>query len=168
MSKNKPLEYIEEVYNEHYRYLRNFLIGLTKSDAIADDIIQELFTKILMTPTKIFEVNYMKSWLVKSAKNTLIDYYRKKKPELLSDENVIESLLIDNYTPEVSALMSSEIETVLNQFSTEDKAIMLAKEYYGYRYEEISELLNIPVSTLKSRVFRMRKSIVKRRLFNER
>ncbi|WP_245698248.1 RNA polymerase sigma factor [Sporosarcina ureilytica] len=75
MSKNNPFYLIEEIYNEHYRYLKNFLIGLTKSDEIADDIIQELFAKILMTPTRILEVNYMKSWLVKCAKNTLIDYY---------------------------------------------------------------------------------------------
>ncbi|MEO4052414.1 RNA polymerase sigma factor [Solibacillus sp. CAU 1738] len=163
MSKNNPLELIEEVYNEHYRYLRNLLIGLTKSNEIADDIIQELFAKILVTPTSILKVNYMKSWLVKSAKNTLIDYYRKKKPELLSDENIIELLLIDNFTPEVSVIINNELETILNEFSATDKAIILAKEHYGYNYQEISELLNLPVSTLKSRVFRIRKSIIKER-----
>lgn len=168
MSKNNPLKLIEEVYNEHYRYLRNFLIGLTKSDEIADDIIQELFAKILVTPTRILKVNYMKSWLIKSAKNTLIDYYRKKKPELLNDENIIESLLINNYTPEVSVMTDYELETILNEFSATDKAIIIAKEHYGYNYQEISELLNLPVSTLKSRVFRMRKSIIKRRYSNER
>lgn len=163
MSIKNPLEIIEEVYNEHYLYLRNFLIGLTKSDELADDIIQELFAKILVTPTRILKVNYMKSWLVKSAKNTLIDYYRKKKPELLGDESIIESLLIDNFTPEVNVIINEELDTILKELSTTDKAIILAKEYYGYNYQEISELFNIPVSTLKSRVFRMRKSMIKRR-----
>lgn len=163
MSKNNPLEIIEEVYNEHYLYLRRLLIGLTKSDEIADDIIQELFAKILITPTRILKVNYMKSWLVKSAKNTLIDYYRKKRPELLGDESIIESLLIDNFTPEVNVIVINELETILNEFSASDKAIILAKEHYGYNYQEISELFNIPIATLKSRVFRMRKSISKRR-----
>lgn len=167
MSKKNPLELIEEVYNEHYRYLRHFLIGLTKSDELADDIIQELFAKILMMPTRILKVNYMKSWLIKSAKNTLIDYYRKKKPELLNDESIIESLLIDNFTPEASVTMNSELETILNQLSSTDKAIILAKEYYGYNYQEISELLNLPVSTLKSKVFRLRKNMIKERSQNE-
>lgn len=167
MSKKTPFELIEEVYNEHYRYLRHFLIGLTKSDEVADDIIQELFTKILATPTRILQVNYMKSWLVKSAKNTLIDHYRKKKFEVLSDENVIESLLIDNFTPEVKMMINNELETILNQLSTTDKAIILAKEYYGYNYQEISELLDLPVPTLKSKVFRLRKKMIKERLQHE-
>lgn len=167
MSKKNALELIEEVYNEHYRYLRHFLIGLTKNEELADDIIQDLFAKILLTPNRILKVNYMKSWLIKSAKNTLIDHYRKKKPDLLNDENIIESLLIDNFTPEVSVTFNSELEVILNQLSATDKAIILAKEYYGYNYQEISELLNLPVSTLKSKVFRLRKNMIKVRSQNE-
>ncbi|WP_336046629.1 RNA polymerase sigma factor [Solibacillus ferritrahens] len=161
MSKMNPLVLIEEIYNEHYAYLRNFLIGLTKSDVIADDIIQDFFTKILVSPSVVTEVKYMKSWLITGVKNTLLDYYKKKKPELLHDENIIETLLVDNYTPEVSATINNELEMVLSKLSTSEKAIIIAKEYYGYDYNEISDLLNIPVSTIKSIVFRMRKRMIK-------
>ncbi|MBD8034076.1 RNA polymerase sigma factor [Solibacillus merdavium] len=161
MSKMNPLVLIEEIYNEHYAYLRNFLIGLTKSDVIADDIIQDFFTKILVSPSLVTEVKYMRSWLITGVKNTLLDYYKKKKPELLQDENIIETLLVDNYTPEVSATINNELEMVLSKLSTSEKAIIIAKEYYGYDYNEISDLLNIPVSTIKSIVFRMRKRMIK-------
>ncbi|MER2120453.1 MAG: RNA polymerase sigma factor [Solibacillus sp.] len=163
MSKMNPLVLIEEIYNEHYAYLRNFLIGLTKSDVIADDIIQDFFTKILVSPSVVTEVKYMRSWLITGVKNTLLDYYKKKKPELLQDENIIETLLVDNYTPEVSATINNELETILGKLSTSEKAIIIAKEYYGYDYNEISDLLNIPVSTIKSIVFRMRKRMIKAR-----
>lgn len=161
MSKLNPLVLIEEIYNEHYAYLRNFLIGLTKSDVIADDIIQDFFTKILVSPSVVIEVKYMRSWLITGVKNTLLDYYKKKKPELLQNENIIETLLVDNYTPEVSATINNELETILGKLSTSEKAIIIAKEYYGYDYNEISNLLNIPVSTIKSIVFRMRKRMIK-------
>ncbi|MEK4129906.1 RNA polymerase sigma factor [Solibacillus sp. FSL W8-0474] len=161
MSKMNPLVLIEEIYNEHYAYLRNFLIGLTKSDVIADDIIQDFFTKILVSPSVVTEVKYMRSWLITGVKNTLLDYYKKKKPELLQDEHIIETLLVDNYTPEVSATINNELEMVLSKLSTSEKAIIIAKEYYGYDYNEISDLLNIPVSTIKSIVFRMRKRMIK-------
>ncbi|WP_077604949.1 RNA polymerase sigma factor [Oceanobacillus sojae] len=162
MSKINPLEMIEEIYNEHYAYLKNFLIGLTKSDEIADDIIQELFSKILINPTSVYKVDYMKSWLTRGAKNTLLDYYKKKKPALLHNDRVIESLLIDNHTPEVDFMIHDRLESALGRLSDTDKAIILAKEYYGYNYQEISELLNLPISTLKSKVFRMRKQMIKK------
>ncbi|MFA1819310.1 RNA polymerase sigma factor [Virgibacillus oceani] len=136
-------------------------MGLTKNDEVGDDIIQELFAKILVNPSSILEVTYMKSWLVRGAKNTLLDYYKKKKPELLKDENMIESILINNQTAEVRTLVNQQIHTVLEGLNVTDRAILLAKVYYGYDYQKISELLNIPVSTLKSKVFRMRKQLAK-------
>lgn len=158
-----PLELIEEIYKEHYVYLRNFLRGLTKNDDFADDIIQELFAKILVKPSSILDVTYMKSWLVKGVKNTLLDHYKKKTPELLLDENIIENILIDNQTPEIKAMINDQIQSILGDLSSKDKAILLAKIHYGYDYQEISELLNTPVSTLKSKVFRMRKRLAKER-----
>lgn len=163
MTKNNPLEIIEAMYNAHYSYLKNHLIGLTKSDEEADDVIQELFSKILKEPQKVLEVDHFRSWLIKSAKNMLLDFYKKKRPGLLKDEKIMESILIHNNTPEDDALINDQLEMYLNNMSTTDKAILLAKEYHGYKYEEISELLNIPVQTLKSRVFRIRKKMIKER-----
>lgn len=163
MSKTNPLQYVEELYIKHYPYLRNFLIGMTKSDEIADDIIQEVFSKILTNPMRLQKVTYIKSWLVTATRNTLLDYYKKKQPKLLNDEHIIESLLIDHYTPETSLVISQQLESILSSLSMTDQAIILAKEYYGYTYKEMSELFNMHVSTLKSRVFRMKKRIIRGR-----
>lgn len=67
----------------------------------------------------------------------------------------------------MSMTISNELETILNQLSMTDKTIILAKEYYGYNYQEMSELLDLPVSTLKSKVFRLRKKMIKERSQNE-
>ncbi|GIN57264.1 RNA polymerase sigma factor [Lederbergia ruris] len=163
MLNQNPFGVIEGLYKEHYTYLRHFLIGLTKSDELADDIIQELFAKMLTDPAKTQQVTHMKSWLVKAAKNTFLDHYRKKKPELLYDESVIESLLIENQTPESKMMIQFQIKTALGHLSTQDQAIFLAKFHYGYHYQEISTLLDIPVPTLKSKIFRMRKQMAKER-----
>lgn len=69
-------------------------------------------------------------------------------------------MLINNQTPESSIVINNQLATILGSLST-DKAIIIAKEYYGYMYEEISELLNIPISTLKFKVFRLKKQMVK-------
>lgn len=160
---NKPLELIEQMYHAHYSYLRNYLIGFTRSHEEADDVIQELFSKILKKPQSILNVENIRGWLVVSARNTFLDFYKKKKPVLLKDEKIMEHLLISNHTPEAELMIKSQLEMHLGNMSTTDKAIFIAKEYYGYTYDEISILLNIPVSTLKSRVFRMRKKMIERR-----
>lgn len=161
--KNKPLELIEQMYNDHYSYLRNYLIGFARSHEEADDVIQELFSKILRNPQSVLEIENIRGWLVTSARNTFLDFYRKKRPELLKDEKIMEHLLISNQTPEDDFMFKNQLSTYLKGMSTTDQAIFIAKEYYGYKYDEISELLNISVPNLKSRIFRMRKKMIKRR-----
>ena len=154
---------IEDLYKEHYVYLKRMLFRLTKSEELCDDIIQDVFAKILKNPSMILEVTYMKSWLVKATKNTLLNYYKKKKPALLKEEYSIENLLINNVSAEDEMLLNKQLQSVLSNLSSLDKTILLAKVYYGYSYEEISDLLDIPVPTLKSKVFRLRKQLAKER-----
>ncbi|ATP40644.1 RNA polymerase [Solibacillus sp. R5-41] len=162
MKKKHPFEAIEEIYLAYYPYLKNYLLKLTINEDIANDIIQELFSKILKDPSRISQVQHMKSWLTKASKNTLLDYYKKKKPELFQDENLIEDLLVNYQTPESKAVINAQIEAALKDLSKRDRSILLAKFYYGYNYEEISELLNISITTIKSTVFRIRKQMAKR------
>lgn len=161
--KNKPFELIEQMYNAHYAYLRNYLIGFTRSHEEADDVIQELFSKILRNPQSVLEVENIRGWLVTSARNTFLDFYRKKRPELLKDEKIMEYLLISSHTPEDDFMFKNQLSMYLKGMSTTNQAVFIAKEYYGYKYEEISELLNISVPNIKSRIFRMRKKMMKRR-----
>src|SRR5690625_1033200 len=160
---NKPLKIIEQMYNAHYSYLRNYLIGFTRSDGEADDVIQELFSNIIKNPEGIVGVENIREWLVVSARNIFLYLSKKRQPELLKDEKVMEHLLISNHAPEAEVMIKDQLEIYLNRMSTTDRAIFMAKEYYGYQYDEISGLLNIPVSTLKSRIFRIRKKMIQRR-----
>jgi len=163
MTNIDSFKVIEDLYKEHYVYLKKILFSLTKSEELCDDIIQDVFAKILKNPSMILEVTYMKSWLVKAAKNTLLNYYKKKKPALLKEDHSIENLLINNVSAEDEMLLNKQLQSVLSNLSSLDKTILLAKVYYGYSYEEISDLLDIPVPTLKSKVFRLRKQLAKER-----
>lgn len=158
-----PFSSIEREYKENYHYLKRFLIKLTRDEFIAEDIIQEVFSKLLKSPDKIYEVNHIRSWLTINAKNALIDYMRKKKPNLLNENDVISELLIDNVDPETTVLNSSTLEEVFKRLTKLDKTIFIAKEYYGYKYDEISTLVSKPTSTIKTRLFRMKKLMIELR-----
>lgn len=163
MANFNPLQYVEEIYEEHYYDLRRYLIKMSGSQEEADDIIQELFTKIITKPSIIADAQSIKGWLKVAARNTLIDRYRKKKPHLLKDESIMENMLIDNYSPENQVVLGSQLESILKTLSKTDASIILAKEYYGYEYKEISEMLDLNISTVKSRVFRVKKRLMKAR-----
>ncbi|MBT2218604.1 RNA polymerase sigma factor [Virgibacillus dakarensis] len=100
MAKLRPFQYVERIYEEHYYDLRRYLTKMTYSQEEADDIIQELFTKIITKPSIIKDVRSIKGWLKVAARNTLIDRYKKKRPSLLKEGDIIEDLLINNYSPE--------------------------------------------------------------------
>ncbi|MCP3033137.1 RNA polymerase sigma factor [Halobacillus sp. A1] len=163
MANLKPFQYIESIYEDHYYDLRRYLARMSGSQQEADDVIQELFTKIITKPSIIADVHSIKGWLKVAARNTLMDRYKKKRPSLLKEEDIIEDLLINNYSPEEQIIVNTQLDSVLDTLSKTDKSIILAKEYYGYDYKEISEMLNINISTVKSRVFRVKKRLIKAR-----
>lgn len=72
-------------------------------------------------------------------------------------------MLIETQTPEDQMIVHQQLDCILDQLSTDDKAVILAKKYYGYSYQEISVILDISVSALKSKVFRIRKQAIKSR-----
>ncbi|GGB63470.1 hypothetical protein GCM10011409_45670 [Lentibacillus populi] len=72
-------------------------------------------------------------------------------------------MLINNYSPEDQIIIDAQLGSILATLSKTDKSIILTKEYYGYDYKEISEMLNLSISTIKSRVFRVKKRLIKAR-----
>lgn len=158
--KDNAFDLIEKKYNENYNYLRNFLNKITHDENLTEDLIQETFFKLLRNPEHVLDVKYFRSWLITCARNLLIDHYRKKTPTLLRDENIIIDLLGTSTHPERQLEIKEAISEALQQCNEIDRTIFLAKEYFGYQYEEISQLLDIPVNTLKSRVFRIRKTML--------
>lgn len=155
-NKESPIEVIEDIYNIYYQYILNFLLSLTSDKQLAEDIIQEIFSKILLHPETILDVRNIQSFLITSAKNQLIDHYRKKKPSLLHDDQAIEKLLIDNYSTN-KFLEMNEINEILLKLPSKYSFVIIARDYYGYSYQEISDLLAISLVNVKSRIFRARK-----------
>ncbi|SET14631.1 RNA polymerase sigma-70 factor, ECF subfamily [Oceanobacillus limi] len=160
-SRDSLFVLIEKEYEENYLYLKNFILKLTKDDQIAEDLIQETFLKVLKNPEQVVTVTYFRSWLITCAKNLFIDFKRKKNPTLFQDENVMVKLIGNTDNPEITFLMRESIKQALQGFSELDRSIFIAKEYYGYKFDEIAQLLDVPVNTVKSKLFRLKKTVLK-------
>jgi len=153
---------IEQIYKDNYDYLNRFLLRMTKDEQLSEDIVQETFTKILIRPNDISNVRNMRSWLTVVARNTLIDFFNKSKDEVLADGDILYNLLVDAKEPSNIVIKDMKIEQYLSTIPKDEKLVFIAREYYGYTYKEMGILFDLPVSTIKSRLFRVRRKLIQR------
>ena len=141
-----------------------------KDMQIAEDIVQESLIKSYKSLHSFREDSSFYTWVyritINTAKNFLVS--KKRRGELLQaeigKEGAIEIEQFSLDSPE-ALLMRSQlkhlIENCLNQLSEETKTAITLREFDGLSYEEISKIVNCPVGTIRSRIFRGREILDK-------
>jgi RNA polymerase sigma-70 factor (ECF subfamily) len=112
-----------------------------------------------------FEKNFT-AWLLTLARNHLIDQYRKTKWEKKSRDTFNEHLLSADTRsgPEENAIIQENKRIVwegFNHLSTEIRMAVILRDIQGKKYEEIAEIMELPLGTVKSRVNRGRLQLAK-------
>jgi RNA polymerase sigma factor (sigma-70 family) len=130
----------------------------------AEDIVQDVFYELVEANRLLMPIGQVTGWLFRVARNRIIDLFRKKKPELFSDQAVeddagemleIEDLLPSpDEGPEAlyfrSALLD-ELELVLNELPREQREVFVAHELEGRSFREMAAETGVSVNTLLSR-----------------
>lgn len=144
--------------------LKNFALKLTMDQDDAKDLLQETFLKAIKYKDKFFPSTNLKAWLYVIMKNTFINQYRRdvRKNELnksvsLNLKDNVQSTIFTNTS---DAMMNHhEILKVMNELKDELR-IPFVRFVDGYKYKEISDELNVPIGTVKSRIFLARKEMM--------
>jgi len=152
------IAYEKKVYNIAYRFMGN--------EADAYDMAQESLIKIYRGIATFKGESSLSSWIYRLTVNTCMDGLRKRKNTPVSLEYSIEKGVAfeDDYTdtPEAQALSlerSEDIQKAINILSENYKAVILMRDIDGFSYEEISQMLDISVGTVKSRINRGRQKL---------
>jgi RNA polymerase sigma-70 factor (ECF subfamily) len=119
----------------------------------AEDIVQDVFVKVWM---KVDDIAFekAKSYLFQAAYNTMIDTIRKdKRIELQEDVQMTSSV----HQPDLG--LKEALELALNNLPSIQKSAVLLRDYEGYDYKEIGEILNLNESQVKVYIFRARKNL---------
>lgn len=133
--------------------------------AEAEDVLQEALYELVAAHRLMQPVEQAGAWLMRVARNRIIDRFRKKKPELLADQGVefeedddvggLEDLLPSpDEGPEALAvreLMLARIETALAELPREQREVFVAQELEGASFKELAAKWNVGVNTLLSR-----------------
>lgn len=148
----------------HESFLLQLAMKLTKSFDDAHDLIQETYFKALKSSHKFQEGTNIKGWLFTIMRNTFINGYRKKKNQRTFVDETESNFYIDSNEHLKSSTTESTVdrEYILKQINSVEKTYVEAfmLHFNGYKYEEIAEKLNIPLGTVKSRIFLARKKMM--------
>jgi len=149
-----PKEYNETVdvwADGVYRFIRKSL----RSDDDAQDIVQNAF-EILWKNHENVQFEKAKSYLFSTAYHNMIDHIRKRK-RMDYVEEIDEAA--KGGTSEVQVDVKEAIEKALQLLPDVQKNCVLLRDYEGYSYEEIGEMLNLNESQVKVYIFRARKTL---------
>ena len=140
--------------------LKPHAMRLTRDINDAEDLIQETIVRALTNEDKFQEGTNIKAWLFTIMKNIFINDYRKKsKRNTVIDTT--DNLYYLNASTTISnagerAFVMNDIRNALMKISNELRVPFLM-HYKGYKHHEIAEQLNLPLGTVKSRIFFARK-----------
>jgi RNA polymerase sigma-70 factor (ECF subfamily) len=150
---------IEQLWKTHSDSLYHYLSSRTGDEATADDLVQEVFHKVLRYRDQLPEIDNHKAWLYRIARNALIDYTRKKKPE------PVDELIIPEWNPGTASEPPVEgiaecLIDLIEEYDEEQQVLFKHIFTDTLSQKEAAEALDIPYSTLKSRIQKARKEIM--------
>ncbi|HOJ90023.1 MAG TPA: sigma-70 family RNA polymerase sigma factor [Saprospiraceae bacterium] len=166
--KRSPEALFEEEFLPHIDSLNTFAFHLTYNEVDAQDLVQETYLKAFRFIEKYEEGTNAKAWLFKILKNAYINQYRKKnkRPTQVDYEEVVgfqdgdESSSMSSYfdlREEIfDEMMGDEVSSAVNSLPIDFRTVILLCDIEGFTYEEIAKIIDIPIGTVRSRLFRAR------------
>ena len=140
-----------------------FAMMLTANRDDAQDLLQDTTLKALDNQEKYIDNINFKGWALTIMRNTFINNYRKimRNQTIIDQTGDLHHLNLSQDsgfdTPE-GALMIKEINNAINSLN-DDLKLPFSMFLCGYKYNEIAEILDLPLGTVKSRIFFARKEL---------
>jgi RNA polymerase sigma-70 factor (ECF subfamily) len=166
--KQRDSEAWNMMINKYSKKVYNFALNFAGNREDASDITQDIFLKVYNNIDKFKEDRNFNSWLLKLSKNHCIDFWRKnknakKKVEL--DDNIRnETIHNAQQTPEDLIMKNNDINFLRGKLlllPPDLRSLIIMRDIQDYSYQEISDNLNIPLGTTKSRINRARAKLAK-------
>ncbi|BCG59320.1 RNA polymerase sigma factor [Paenibacillus sp. URB8-2] len=158
-AKGGDQEAFAELVKRFKGHVYRYAVGMLSNRMDAEDVSQEAFVKAFYSISGLDNEFAFSSWMIRIAANLCKDRLKKRaKEKEFSDEQPNEHL-VDPNIPDPSVKLS--IEECLSRLSIDHREVILLHDVQGYRYEEIADTLEVPLGTVKSRLFAARMALRK-------
>lgn len=154
-------EKVEELIDIYKQQIYSLCYKLAKTKEDAEDIFQETWIKVFSSRHQLSYVENYKKWITTICVRTFYDFYRKKKRwknrvlDLFHKEDGGEIEHADDMNISEEFIQKAEAEMireVIQLLNEKYKTVLVLYYYEQYSYKEMSEILNIPIGTVKYRL----------------
>ena len=155
---------ITEVVTQQGSRLRNFIRRRVADPEDAEDILQDVFSRLVEANRLFMPIEHVTGWLYTVARNRITDLFRKKQPETFSDLELEdedgEAMQIEDLLPSPDAgpdaeylrtVLIEELGAAMADLPQEQREVFVAHELEGKSFKEISEATGVNVNTLLAR-----------------
>ncbi len=164
----------EDLLTKYRNLVFSIMFKMVRNTQEAEDLTQEAFMKAFGSLETFNEEFAFSTWLMKIASNNCIDFLRRRKlrtysihePIQYKDERIEIDIPDQEPSPERSLIQSERkrmIEDAINELPDRYRYVIILRHREDKSYEEISEILNLPLGTVKAQIFRARE-ILNRKL----
>lgn len=155
---------LKEIIDTHGAAVRNIIKRITNEQN--EDLEQEVYCKVWKNSEKYEEKGTFGAWIKTISANLSKDYLKSSQKKLSDnstcDENVLLFVKSNKETPEENLLKLERQKTItdaINKLKPKFKEVVMLYEIENKSYEEISQKLNCPIGTVKSRLYNAKKEL---------
>src|SRR6202142_2638356 len=161
----------EELIRRHQQRVFGLVNGILRRREDVEDVVQQVFLKVFVSLKRFDQRAAFSTWLYKISVNECWDYLRKKKVRPLvyeadlSEEQVsrLDGVVSADQPPASSSDRAEArdlLERMMEKLPEQDQQLLVLKEVEGFSVQELAEILNLNVNTVKVRLFRARGRIM--------
>ena len=152
---------MDQLVGRYRQALFSWLLGMTGNRADAEDLFQDVWFRVIRHAGRFNDVSF-KAWLWKIARNLLIDFRRKRKPDVSldavddeDDQPLVDQLTAKGAGPAEAVEMGDMTKRVMRAVTSlpeVQRAVFLMRVQGDLSFSEIAETLNIPLNTALGRM----------------
>jgi len=154
--QNGDLSGLGVLFDRHHERLFNFYLRLTGKREISEDLVQDVFFRILKYRRTYRGNSQFTTWMFGIARNAQIDYYRKRRREVGLEDEMEEKLRHDPLHGRILERnqQAALLRDALLKLPGEKREVLVLSRFQNLKYRQIAEILGCDIGTVKTRVFR--------------
>lgn len=161
--KNGDVEKLNLLYKRYSRRFFGFFYGMTNDGSTSEDLVQNVFMRILKYRYTYKESGDFEVWAFQMARNVHKDHYRKnKRYTYQEDMSVFDGSLSTNENREITMEKSDELnylKTALSKLTEEKRELIELVRFQKVKYAKVADMMGVTESAIKVRVHRILKEL---------